>query len=106
MLIFGWLGVLQFQLGWYANVLFWPALLIALRRWKPSKLACRAISFGLLVCGASAALWQEVPCDGGPCDVVRFGAGFYIWLTAILFAAILFLLQSERDSLAKNAEPI
>lgn len=102
-LMLGWIGISQAQLGWYANPLLVPALLISLGALKASRLQGRLLFGALLVCGTSAMLWRQVPCDGSPCDVVGFGSGFYVWLAAVFLGAVLALLRSERDARLNGA---
>ncbi|MEO6215656.1 MAG: hypothetical protein ABIO86_06475 [Sphingomonas sp.] len=91
LLLIGWMGFINMQFGWFANVPFLLSMRAAIDRDRPPTRA-------FLVAGVMIALpaiqtlgWTEVQTDSGRFPVV-IGPGYYLWLTA-LFAQSMWLIS-------------
>ena len=85
-LTIGWLGMLQGQFGWFANIAFFLVLLLPIlsRRGATSAYVSSAC---LAVLAADALLWHDIYLDSGVKLIQSFGAGYYAWLAAMFGAA-------------------
>lgn len=83
LLLFGWLGPLMFQFGWYANPLLWVGWSM-LASSGGSGSGAGLVGVGLLVTGANAALWDEIPTGNGSQKVTKVFFGYYLWLATVI----------------------
>jgi hypothetical protein len=87
-LLMGWFGLLEFQIGWLANPVLVVALPIIAFATRPWRMIMFATAAALLLCGMSALSWNDFPDDRGSNPVTSFGPGFYLWLAAVFGTAI------------------
>ena len=90
---FGWVRVFSILdgnvdgLGWLANVtLFLGVVILLLRRYGVATI-CGGIGFGLAM---TSFLMREVWVDeaGHTANIIGYGVGFYLWMTAVLFSFV------------------
>ncbi|SFS03539.1 hypothetical protein [Sphingomonas jatrophae] len=95
LLMFGWFGVLMGNPAWLGNIVL-PVMLplIGAERVRPRALQIGAIA--LIVCGAGAFFWHDLPDDSGSNLVVRWRAGFYMWVATMWGAAAVALLRTRQ----------
>jgi|HubBroStandDraft_6_1064221.scaffolds.fasta_scaffold210802_1 hypothetical protein len=83
-LLYGWLGILVGMIGWYANVLFVPGLILfAAGEYRVS----RWIALAALLIASSSLLIRELPTgstSGASTPIASFGPGFYAWLGSMV----------------------
>jgi hypothetical protein len=102
-LLMGWMGVLIFHFGWFANIALLVALIIIVAPMRgvagrESSKIWGWIAFTALIalCG-DAALWREVADDRGSARILSFGVGYYLWFGA-MFGGAGTLLYSSMSS--------
>ncbi|WP_175932864.1 MULTISPECIES: hypothetical protein [unclassified Burkholderia] len=93
-LALGGLAILDLQFAWLGN----PLLVVALLR--PS----RTVSALLAVVVAFALGWHTIPTDANYETIRTFGAGYYLWIAAMVGAAALPWIDGRRrqDGVAPN----
>ena len=83
-LLFGGLAVLFGQFGWFANWIFLPATVIGMTGARPPRSLAITLIVLLALFTSDALLWRDVSYDNGSHDIQRFGAGYYLWIAAML----------------------
>lgn len=85
-LMIGWLGVLVFQFGWYANLAFLASigLLLSSKRRTAWVLTAPA---ALMILTADALTWREMYGDNGSGPIQSFAAGYYVWIAVMIGTA-------------------
>ncbi|MBA4048648.1 MAG: hypothetical protein C0476_08930 [Sphingomonas sp.] len=83
-LAFGFLGMMNWQLGWLANWVFLPATIAGMVMKRPSRRVLVAVLVMLIPPVAGAIAWREVVYDDGVHTIARFGLGYFLWLAAML----------------------
>jgi hypothetical protein len=91
LLSIGWMGFLNMQFGWFANVPFLLSLPSAIGRDRPSTLSFLVAGVAIALPAIQTLGWTEVQTDSGRFPVV-IGPGYYLWLTA-LFAQSMWLIS-------------
>jgi hypothetical protein len=78
LLLIGWVGILAGAIGWYANLLFVPGLILfAVGNYRMS----RWFALAALMIALTSLLIREWPSGWGPGDrIASFGPGIYAWL--------------------------
>jgi hypothetical protein len=77
-LMFGWLGPLSGQFGWFANPLLLIAHLLSLRGWFGKAAACGL--FATLLALTSLSMTALYGGSDGSYPIVRSGSGVYLWI--------------------------
>ncbi len=103
LLFIGPFGVLNGQFGWIAT----PCLLVAIHAasTRRRRLGDRAAALVILVMGLAlfdALMWRDYPNDGGPGPLVSHGAGYVLWIAAVVLGAFGLLLTLYRDRRARG----
>lgn len=88
-LVVGWLGLLNAQFGWLANIAFIFSIPIIMSDREPSSKAQVLLSLGLVIPALQALLWTKVHTHQGDYPVI-VNIGYYFWLAAI-FSQMVFL---------------
>lgn len=83
-LAFGFLGIFNWQFGWFANWVFLPATIAGMIWTHPSRRRRVVVLFLLIPPVIGAMLWREVAYDDGRHAIARFGAGYFVWIAAML----------------------
>lgn len=85
-LMLGWMGPLEKNFAWYANLPFAYALLLS----KKSTVGPRVVLFYGFLLALSAFRLKVIHYDAGGNDVIRLGTGYYLWLLSFvtLFASL------------------
>lgn len=87
-LLLGWLGPLAGSFAWFAN----PPLIFAMYFSKEKPRAAKLAAFVGFALALTAFGLKTIPNDNGYATVLRFGAGYYLWLAcfpAVLTASFL-----------------
>jgi hypothetical protein len=86
-LLYGCLGIVVGAIGWYANLLFLPGLILfSLGNLQPA----RWIAVAALLIALSSLLLRGLPNGsglGGATPIASFGLGFYTWLSSLALLA-------------------
>jgi hypothetical protein len=85
----GWLGPFRGVVGWYANLLFAPALILFL--FGKFRVSC-GLALGAFAIGSTSMLVEYYPWgnlkDGGEVHINSFGIGLYLWLASFMVLAV------------------
>ena len=87
LLSIGWIGFLNMQFGWFANLPFLMSMPSAIGRDRPSQPIFLLAAVAIVLPALQTLGWTEVQTDSGRFPVV-IGPGYYLWLTALLGQAI------------------
>jgi hypothetical protein len=103
LLLIGWVGIFAGAIGWYANLLFVPGLILfAFGNYRVS----RWIALAALVIALPSLLIREWPSGSGPAQpIASFGPGIYAWIgSMVLLTAGTFGLRalSQQPIAAKS----
>lgn len=98
LLIFGWIAVLMLQPAWLGNLLIWIVLPIVASSERPWKITLRLCGGALIVCAMGALFWRDVPGDSGTTLISAYGAGYYLWMIAVLGSGIAALLTASVET--------
>ncbi len=82
-LLTGFLGLLFGQFGWFANLGFLASFGLMLGTRRPNSADLVAATLSLAAVG-DALFWRKVYSDDGSSTVQALGAGYYLWLVAIV----------------------
>ncbi|MBB5697483.1 hypothetical protein [Sphingomonas yantingensis] len=101
LLMIGWISVLMLQPAWLGNLLIWIVLPIVGSSERPWKVTLRLCGGALIICAVGALFWSDLPDDSGSNLIVRYGAGYYLWMIAVLGSGIAALMTAsvETDTL-------
>lgn len=102
----GWLGIFYGYIAWYANPLYFIALVVL--KAKAYRTAFK-LSIASILVGLTALLINTVPAnEGGGVTAIRsFGIGYYIWLVALavqFYAIIVEIKSAKTPEAPKDAE--
>lgn len=93
-LMYGWAGILTLSFGWYANPLFFAALLYFMKGNPISSLLARLS----LILAFSTLIHTDLGSDKGiPAEVSSFGSGFYVWLSSISLLTVLAAFKFDQE---------
>lgn len=100
-LFIGWIAVMMLQPAWLGNLLIWLVLPLVAASQRPWKLTLRLCGGALIVCAIGALFWRDLPDDGGSNLITAYGAGYYLWMIAILGSGLAALATAsvETDTL-------
>lgn len=93
-LLIGWVGLLMLQPAWLGNLLIWIVLPLVAGTERPWKITLRLCGVAMAICAIGALFWRDLPDDSGPNNVLAFGPGYYLWMTAIVGSALAALATS------------
>ncbi len=95
-LFLGWMGILNAQFGWLANIAFVCSIPLIMSDRQPSSTAQFVFNLGLALPTLQALFWAKVHTHQGdyPVDV---GVGYYVWLVA-MFSQLVFLNVARRGA--------
>ncbi|WP_386780325.1 hypothetical protein [Luteolibacter ambystomatis] len=85
-LLMGWMGLFLGQLGWFANLLYFPALITLLCRCWKTTVILAGVAF-LIGLHSFALALQEIPLDEGGVNkttVTAIGAAPVVWLASFV----------------------
>ncbi|HRI78372.1 MAG TPA: hypothetical protein PLR06_02460 [Cyclobacteriaceae bacterium] len=86
-LLWGWWGLIMLHFGWVANMLWIGGIVLFLRNnFKLARLLAMGAAVLALESFAVKEWWFN---EGSGTEVTGFGAGFYLWMGAIVFLLIL-----------------
>lgn len=94
--LFGWLGVFLFQLGWFANLPLVVHLMALMLDWRPRRwlLATHAVLLSIGAITLQPALGFDLPHNEAWSEpICRLGAGFWLWLAAHAVALAAMAIQ-------------
>jgi len=94
-LLLGWMGLLNAQFGWVANIAFACSIPPIMSDRQPSSTGQFVLSLGLALPTLQALFWSKVHTDQGD-YAVEVGVGYYVWLLA-MFIQIIFLNAARRS---------
>lgn len=83
----GWLGPLAAEFGWFGNISLMILLIRMLWARKPTRLDL-ALAGASVAAAIDAMFWREMYFDSGSKPIQAFGAGYYVWLSAILIPSL------------------
>jgi hypothetical protein len=95
-LLIGWLGILNAQFGWFANIAFVWSIPIIMNVWQPSSRAQVILSLSLVIPALQTLFWTEIHTHEGNSPVIVL-VGYYFWLAAML-SQVVFLNAAKRSS--------
>ena len=95
-LLLGWVGFLNAQFGWLANIAFVCSIPLNMRDRQPSSASQVLLSVGLVFPALQALFWSKVHTDTGEFPVV-VGIGYYLWLGAMFCQALLLNAARHRS---------
>jgi hypothetical protein len=93
----GWLGVLMFQFGWFAN----PFMLWVMGRLLFDKRSGIIPAIIGLVLALNALAWKTTPTDNGYNTICARHSGFYVWIACAALLAAVALIGMIRHRAAK-----
>lgn len=96
-LLIGWIAVLMLQPAWLGNLLIWMVLPIVASSERPWKITLRLCGGALIACGLAALFWRDLPDDSGSNLIVAYGAGFYLWMIAIVGSGLAALATASME---------
>jgi hypothetical protein len=97
-LLLGWIAVMALQPAWLGNLLIWIVLpLVALSEW-PRRRALRFCGGALIICATAALFWRDLPDDAGSNLITAYGAGYYLWMIAVLGSGIAALATASVET--------
>ena len=86
-LVWGWWGMIMLHFGWVANMLLIAGIVLLL---KDKVQLARWMSIGAtLLALESFAVKEWWFNEGSGTEVTGFGAGFYLWISAMVFLLII-----------------
>lgn len=112
-LLVGWMGVVFFHVGWYANpllVILWVTLFSDGAR-RRRMYAVVALVAGLLALSSPVTILQFGMIGRNEGEMMRiggFGPGLYLWLAAVLIPAVAHLwlaVNHRRGSCSSSSRP-
>lgn len=95
-LIIGWMGLIFFQLSWFANPLSLLALLVLAHKPKTALL----IGIVAVVLATQSFQFTEIPVDLNhqKIYITELGLGFYLWLLAHCLFLIYIIIENFSDT--------
>lgn len=87
-LIWGWFGLLSFDLPWLANPLYFVAVVLASRSKHSASQVCCAIALGVGLLSFRVRHWYFN--EGSATPIEKLGPAFYFWMASF---AVLLVLQ-------------
>jgi hypothetical protein len=81
----GWIGILIYQFGWLANVVF-LLILVQLYGRHGHNIFDVSLALAMVIPVTQALMWRKIQ-SGGPA-IQSFGPGYYFWLAAMIGAAV------------------
>lgn len=93
-LLTGWLGIFGGVVAWYANPLL---ILGAACLLKVPNLSRLLITIGFFIALSALGVNRMALNESGTEQLVKFGAGYYLWLGSFVFAYLAAMLQTAPD---------
>jgi hypothetical protein len=90
MFLYGPLGLLDGQVGWFANPLMLAAVLLGKHKRAATILASLAI---FLATSVTSITFNTVPAKVSHLVVIRFGLGYYLWLASSISLLVVMRLS-------------
>jgi hypothetical protein len=97
-LIIGWIAVMMLQPAWLGNLLIWIVLPLVAKRGRPWTRTLRSCGIALIGCAIAALFWRDLPDDSGSNLIVAYGAGYYLWMIAVLGSGIAALATASVET--------
>lgn len=97
-LLLGWIAVLTLQPAWLGNLLIWLVLPVVASSERPWKRTLRLCGGALIACAIGALFWRDLPDDSGSNLITAYGAGYYLWMIAVLGSGIAALLTASVET--------
>lgn len=97
-LTIGWISLLMLQPAWLGNLLIWLVVPIVGSSERPWKVTLRLCGGALIACAIGALFWRDLPDDSGSNPIVAYGAGYYLWMIAVLGSGIAALMTASVET--------
>lgn len=88
----GWMGILVYQFGWFANLVLVPGLLLATGWPNQAPKVNIAIAIILLILCVNTALWTSIPADNGENQIIAHRLGYWLWMISVVASAAWLLI--------------
>ena len=96
-LLWGWWGVMTRDFPWFANPLYFAALIFALTGMRAIARVCSGLAFGFGLLSLNADAWWFN--EGSATPIERLGLAFYFWMASFLVLfLLLFFKRKPNDS--------
>ena len=99
-LLLGWFGVLSFDLPWFANPLYFTALVLAVTHRVTAAQVCSLLAFVVGLLSLRVREWYFNEGSGTPVD--KLGPAFYFWMASFAVLALLLFYSRSTVSLPKD----
>lgn len=105
-LLLGWMGIVNFQPAWLANIGLFFVLLIFLHEGRPG--GCLLVGGGIVMglCAIAALFWDSWPQGTNYKTPIVRGPGFYFWIAAVAGTALASLARAATLSKIYRANKI
>jgi hypothetical protein len=84
----GWMGIVVYQFGWFANVLLVPGLALATWWRGRAPKVHRVIATILLALAVNAAFWTNIPAGNGENEIISYRSGYWFWMVSVTAGAV------------------